>query len=182
MRRPSILVLAAAVALPGCASHSPDVYGRPVRLVPKAPGGETPRGELLAAQDGRLFLRTKDGVRDFDAAAVREVRVERHGVARSTRRFALIGGAISFVALTASCSSVEGNDAGGCAAAGGLIGGLTMLTGVLSSMAMESHAEARLSPSREELRAFARFPAGMPREIPPEWLSRPPGKAERARK
>jgi hypothetical protein len=174
------VVLAAACALPGCASSSPDVLGRQVRLVPREPRTDKPRGELLAVQDGRVWLRTKEGVRDFPAAHFREVQVERHGYGRFTRQFALIGGAVSFAALTASCSSVEGNSGGGCAAAGALVGGILALTGYLSSMSLDASSRAHVSPSDgDRLRGYARFPAGMPKDVPPEWLARPPEKKER---
>lgn len=170
------VVLAAACAVQGCASSSPDVFGRRVQLVPKEPGADRLSGELLAVQDGRVFVRTKDGVRDFATASLREVRVERHGVGGFTRKFGLVGGAVSMAALTASCSSVEGNGAGGCAAAGALVGGLLALTGVLASVSLDASARTPVAPSDDALRAYSRFPAGMPRGVPPEWLSRPPEK------
>jgi hypothetical protein len=179
MRSRSILavVLGAACALPGCASSAPDVLGRQVRLVPREPRAGKPDGELLAVQDGRVWLRTKQGVRDFPAADYRGVQVERHDFGRFTRRFALIGGAVSFAALTASCSSVEGNGVGGCAAAGALVGGILALTGYVSSMSLDASSRVQVSPSDGALlRPYARFPAGMPRDVPPEWLARPPEK------
>jgi hypothetical protein len=171
MRPILAVVLAAACAVPGCATGGgPDVFGRHVELVPKEPKAERAAGELLAVQDGRVFVRTDEGVRDFPASSLREVRVRRHTVGRSTRTIALVGGVVSMIALTASCSSVEGNDAGGCAAVGGVVGGLLALTGLLSGMALDSSANAHVSAQDDTLRGYARFPAGLPKGVPPEWL------------
>jgi hypothetical protein len=174
--RPALaVVLAAACAVPGCATGgAPDVFGRRVELVPKEPPTPRAAGELLAVQDGRVWIRTDEGVRDFPASAYREIRVPRHDLGRKTRTIGLVGGLVSMVALTASCGSVEGNDAGGCAAAGGLVGGIFALTGVLSGMALDSSSKAHLSAQDDALRAYARFPAGMPRGVPPEWLAEMP--------
>jgi hypothetical protein len=169
------VVLAAACAVPGCATGgAPDVYGRRVELVPQEPGARRTAGELLAVQDGRVFVRTDEGVRDFPASSLREVRVRRHDLGHGVRSIGLVGGVVSMIALTASCSSVEGNDAGGCTAIGAVVGGLLALTGVLSGMALDSSSRAHLSAGDDRLRGYARFPAGLPKEIPAEWLSQKP--------
>jgi hypothetical protein len=183
MQTRSILAvaLATACAVPGCATgRAPDVFGRRVELVPKEPGAPRTTGELLAVQDGRFFVRTGQGVRDLPASSLREVRVRRHDLGRGVRRIGLVGGAVSLAALTASCSSVEGNGAGGCAAAGAIVGGLFALTGLLSGIALDSSANAHLSAGDDRLRGYARFPAGLPRGVPPEWLWQEPAAKERS--
>jgi len=151
------------------------VYGRTVTVVPTGYEAKKVKGELLAVDQGRLWLYTKDGVRDFATGSVQEVRVQRHGLGGGvTRRIGLIGGLVSAIALTASCSSVEGNGAAGCAAVGGVIGGLFALTGTLSSLSLDGSAQARVAPQDAKLRGYARFPAGPPKGMPPEWLSQPP--------
>jgi hypothetical protein len=169
-----LLILAGTVS--ACATGAPDVFGRRVTLVPREPRAEKAKGELLAVSDGRIWLREKDGgVREFDADSLREVQVQRHGLGNGTAlRIGLIGGLVSTIALTASCSSVEGNDAGSCLVAGAAVGGLFALTGALSSASLDASARAHVAPQDRTLRGYARFPAGLPRDIPPEWLARPP--------
>jgi hypothetical protein len=180
---PSVgLVVAVACALSGCASGGPDVLGRKVTLVPKTPDEPKPKGELLAVEDGRIWLLTKDGVHDFDAGTLREVQVQRHGFGEGRiRRIGLVGGAVSAFALALSCSSVEGNSSGGCAAVGAAVGGILALTGVLSSAALDSSARAHHSPEELTLRAYARFPAGWPKGVPPDALGVGPRPPERRR-
>ena len=170
--RPIAVVLAAASLVSGCAT-APDVLGRDVILVPAAPRAPKPRGELLAVQDGRIWLRTKDdGVREMEAATFREVQVRRHDLGGGyARRIGLIGGLVSAITLTASCGSVEGNSAGGCAVVGAAVGGLLALTGVLTSMSLDASSRAHLSPNDLSLRAYARFPAGLPKNVPPASLT-----------
>jgi hypothetical protein len=60
------------------------------------------------------------------------------------------------------------------------VGGILALTGYLSSMSLDASSRAHVSPSDgDRLRGYARFPAGMPKDVPPEWLARPPEKKER---
>jgi hypothetical protein len=179
MRRTLLLVAAAALAAgfaTGCASAGPDVLGRNVTLVPKEPKAPRPKGELLAADGGRVWLRTpKDGVREYEVASLREVRVQRHGYGGGRIwRIGLIGGLVSAAALTASCTSVEGNETGGCVAAGAIVGGALALVGGLSSMSLDASSQARLTPQDLGLRRYARFPAGLPEGVPPEWLMQEP--------
>ena len=70
VRRPASAAAAVALAAlvaGGCAARSPEAYGRAVTLVPIASGAPKAKGELLAVDQGRIWVRTKDGVRDFDA-------------------------------------------------------------------------------------------------------------------
>jgi len=177
---PLLAVLLAASAVAGCATGGPDVLGRNVTLVPKEPESPKARGELLAVQDGRLWLRRKDqGVRECAAASLREVKLQRRGFGGgSTRQIGLIGGVLSTVALSASCASVEGNGGGGCLAIGGVVGGIFALTGVLSSKSLDASARAYVAPQDVSLRGYARFPAGLPKDVPPDWLARPPDRSK----
>jgi hypothetical protein len=167
------------VACTACATGSPDVFGRNVTLVPREQDVPKVKGELLAVSDGRIWVRTqKDGVREIEASSLREVRVQRHGLGNGlARRVGLIGGLVSTLALTASCGSVEGNSAGGCLAASALVGGLFALTGVLSSTSLDASAREHVAPRDPTLCGYARFPAGLPEDVPPEWLARPPVRA-----
>jgi hypothetical protein len=168
------LALAALVA-GGCAARSPEVYGRSVTLIPVESAAPKVKGELLAVDQGRLWVRTKDGVRDFEPASVREVRVRRHNLTGGWAvRWGLVGGLLSGVVLTASCSSVEGNEVGGCAAVGGVTAGLWALAGLLAAPSLEASSQLSLDPESARLKPYARLPAGLPKDLPPAALEGPP--------
>jgi len=170
-----LLLAGLALASGGCAARAPDVLGRPVTLVPKAEGGAKAKGELLAVDQGRIWVRTKEGVRDFDPAALREVRVRRHGLGgRWALRWGLIGGFLSGFALTAACSSVEGNSSGGCAAFGAGTGAVWMLVGAAAAPGLDASSQLRLAPGAPDLRGYARLPAGFPAGATPGQLEAGP--------
>src|SRR5512139_1956023 len=156
MRHLRVLVPVAALAAlagGGCSARTSNVFGRPVTLVPREDGAPKAKGELLAADPGRIWIRTKDGVRDFDPASLREVRVRRHNLTGGWAvRWGLVGGLTSGAAMAAACSSVEGNDAGGCAATGAVWGGLWMLAGLLAAPSLDASSQLFLDPQSERLR------------------------------
>ncbi|HVO11250.1 MAG TPA: hypothetical protein VMX54_10970 [Vicinamibacteria bacterium] len=177
------LLVAASGALCGCAASTSNVLGRDVTLVPKPATEPRAKGELLAVEEGRIWLRTKEGrVREFEAGALREVLVQRHDLGGGRAlRIGLIGGAVSAAALTVSCGSVSGNGASSCALVGAAIGGLFALTGALSSVALDSSAQQHVSPDDLALRAYARFPGGWPKGVRPDQLTAGPRPPERLR-
>ena len=178
MRRPgsrATAVALAALLAGGCAARSPEAYGRAVTLVPIASGAPKVKGELLAVDQGRIWVRTKDGVRDYAPASLREVRVRRHKLTGGWAvRWGLVGGLVSGVAMTASCSTVEGNDTGGCAAVGGVTAGLWALAGFLAAPSLEASSQLSLDPESARLKPYARLPAGLPKGLPPAALEAGP--------
>jgi hypothetical protein len=170
----SAVALAALVAS-GCAARTSGVLGRSVTLVPREAGAPKVKGELLAIDQGRVWVRTKDGVRDVDPDTVQEVRVRRHNLTgRWAVRWGLVGGLVSGVAMTAACSSVEGNDPGGCAGVGAIWGGLWALAGLLAAPSLEASSQLSLDPRSDRLRPYARLPAGLPRGVDPQSLVQGP--------
>jgi hypothetical protein len=165
----------AALAAGGCATRSPEAYGRAVTLVPIASGAPKVKGELLAVDQERVWVRTKEGVRDFPPASIREVRVRRHNLTgRWAVRWGLVGGLVSGVVLTASCSSVEGNDAGGCAGFGAGAAAVWALVGFLAAPSLEASSQLSLDPESARLKPYARLPAGLPKGLPPASLEEGP--------
>ena len=161
----------AALFTGGCAARTSDVLGRSVTLVPREAGAPKAQGELLAVDRGRIWVRTKDGVRDVDPASLREVRVRRHNLTgRWAVRWGLVGGLASGVALTAACSSVEGNDAGGCARVGIVSAGLWTLVGFLAAPSLDASSQLSLDPQSDRLKPYARLPAGLPEGVTPRSL------------
>jgi hypothetical protein len=174
VRLSSCLVLG-ALASAGCAARS-TVLGRSVTLVPAAQDAKPVKGELLAVEEGRVYVRTKDGVRDVDVSGLREVKVRRHDLGAGWAiRWGLVGGLVSGAVMAAACSSVEGNDAGGCAATGAVWGGIWMLAGLLAAPSLEGSSQLSFSPDSVRLAPYARFPAGLPKGARPESvLAGPP--------
>ena len=171
-----VIVVALAALAGGCAARTSNVLGRTVTVVPSEDGAPKAKGELLAVDRGRIWVRTKDGVRDFDPAAVREVRVRRHNYTGGWAvRWGLVGGLAAGTAMAVACSSVEGNDAGGCARTGAIWGGLWVLAGLLAAPSLDASSQAFLDPQNERLKLYARLPAGLPEHVdPPALIQGPP--------
>lgn len=168
----------AALAGGGCAARSREAFGRSVTLVPKDEHEPKTKGELLAVDAQRFWVRTSEGVREVDPGSLREVRVRRHGVTGSwARRWGLIGGLVSGVALSVACASVEGNGGSECAKVGLGSAAIWMSVGFLAAPGLEASSRVELSPDqRDRLRPYARFPAGLPKDVPPQSLADgPPG-------
>jgi len=165
----------AALVAGGCAARTSGILGRSVTLVPREAGAPKVKGELLAVDQGRVWVRTKDGVRDFAPDSLQEVRVRRHNLTgRWAVRWGLVGGLVSGVAMAAACSSVEGNDSGGCAGTGAVWGGLWALAGLLAAPSLEASSQISLDPQSDRLRPYARLPAGLPRGVDPQSLVQGP--------
>jgi hypothetical protein len=165
----------AALLAGGCAARTSGVLGREVTLVPREQGVPKVKGELLAVDQGRVWVRTREGVRDFSQDSLREVRVRRHNRTGGWAvRWGLTGGLAAGAAMTAACSSVDGNDAGGCAAAGALWGGLWVLAGLLAAPSLDASSQVVLDPESSRLRPYSRLPAGLPKGVDPQSLAAGP--------
>ncbi len=136
------------------------------------------QGELLAIDDGHVYLRTAAGVREVDLPSLREVRVRQHGWAPSRfLAWGAIAGVVSGTALTAACGSVEGNSGGGCLAVGAVFAGIWLGLSGLAALGSGDSENLRVTTGTDQaLRPFARFPAGLPKDVPPQALvAGPPG-------
>jgi hypothetical protein len=170
-----VTVVALAALAGGCAARTSSVLGRPVTIVPSEDGAPRTKGELLAVDGGRIWVRTKDGVRDFDPAALREVRVRRHNYTGGWAvRWGLVGGLVSGTAMAVACGSVEGNSGGRCARGGAIWGGLWVLAGLLAAPSLDASSQLFLDPQSEELKLYARLPAGLPDGVDPPLLIQGP--------
>jgi len=168
-------VTLASVAGGACAARTSSVLGWTVTLVPREEGAPKAKGELLAVDQGRIWIRTKEGVTEFDPDSLREVRVQRHGLTGAWAvRWGFMGGLASGVAMTAACSSVDGNDAGGCAGVGALWGGMWVLAGLLAAPSLEGSSQVTVDPGSDRLRPYARLPAGLPEGVGPHQLIQGP--------
>jgi hypothetical protein len=171
-----LTVVAVAALAGGCAARTSNILGRTVTVVPSEEGAPKAKGELLAVDRGRIWVRTKDGVRDFDPAAVREVRVRRHNYTGGWAvRWGLVGGLASGGAMAVACSRVEDGSAGGCARPGAIWAGLWVLAGLLAAPSLDASSQLFLDPNSERLKLYARLPAGLPDGVdPPVLIQGPP--------
>lgn len=186
--RRALATLLALLLAAGCATTNTElsvpVLGRTVSVVTE-PAKHEVKGELLAVEKDRLFVRAEDGVREIPLGSVREARVKRHdfGAAKAFA-WSLIGGLVTGGALGAACSSVE--DAGNCAGVGLVTLGVWLGIGALCAPSLESSSRIKLErPTPDELRAFARLPQGLPPGVTPGTLLPAAGKTpagESARK
>jgi hypothetical protein len=175
LRTAIVPILLATAAAGGCAARTSSVFGRPVTLVPQGNKEPKVRGELLAVDDHRAYVRTRDGVREIDLASLREVRVQRHGwTAGRALTWGAVGGLLSGVGLAAACSSVEGNSSGGCAGVGAVAAGIWLGMSTIAAASFSSSASLPVAPWEQELRRFARFPAGLPKDVAPQTLAAGP--------
>jgi hypothetical protein len=157
--RPRMLALTLVALLGGpLAAQEVNVGGRQIDL--QITGGHV-KGELLAIDRDSAWVLVENRVTSVAMTMVRSASVSRHKLTgQKAVTWGLAVGAISGLALTAACSSVE--DAG-CAA---------VLPGsVLIGLALGGIASASLGPSSRwrfqpvdpgALARFARFPQGLP--------------------
>jgi hypothetical protein len=89
-------------------------------------------------------------------------------------RWGLVSGLASGVAMTAACSSVEGNDSSGCARAGAVWGSLWVLAGLLAAPSLDASSQVVLDPESSRLRPYSRLPAGLPKGVDPQSLAAGP--------
>ena len=172
-------VLALAALLPaGLAAQRinppPEVLGRTVTLSPQGGGAEV-RGELLAVRGDSAWLLQSAPARVVAVAmpAIREARVQRHRLTASRgMEWGLAVGAISGIALTAACSSVEGNSGCGGVLVGMVLGGA--LYGGIAAISLSHSSRWRIEPvTPEALAPYARFPQGPPDGVSLPQLARP---------
>lgn len=168
-------LLIATVILQACAAGrmTPSVYGRDVKVLPRADGPKV-QGELLVVENDRVVVLAKDGIQDVAIPQIREIRVRRHGFdGRKAWVWTLVGAVVSGVGLAAACSSVE--DADNCAGAGFAGAVPWILFGGLASLSAERSAFRGFDASqRDLLRPFARYPQGLPPEFDLRGVVKPP--------
>lgn len=181
MRRQSpglALLVVVVTLLQACAttSRAPSVLGRNVTVIPQADAPKV-RGELLAVAEGSVIVRAEDGIHEMAIPQIREVRVQRHSFdGKKGWTWTIVGALVSSVGLAAACSSVEENGSGNCAAMGLIVGAAPwLLVGGLSARSLERSAFLSVDfREGERLRAFARYPQGLPTGFDLRGLERPP--------
>ena len=163
-------IAALALALAGCATWAPSAspFGRRVSLVPQG-RTEPLGGELLAVNAESLWLARRTGNVSVALSDIRRVRV-RVGSPNGGNMVtaSVIVGFASGAALTAACAQVDGTECGGVLP-GVLLS--AVLIGGLAALSVESSATQRFSREDwEQLRPYARYPQGLPADVPREQL------------
>ncbi len=160
--------------VPACASapKTVPVVGRSVSIQTDGEGPKV-KGELLAVGSDRLWVRTKEGVRDVPLPTVRRIDVKRHGFgARKALTWAVVGAVVTGGALAGACASVEGDANCGI---GLVAAGIWLVTGALVAPSAERSSYFQVArPVPEELRPYARLPQGLPEGLNPASLGVPP--------
>jgi hypothetical protein len=102
------------------------------------------------------------------------IRVELHRLgAAEAGAWTLIGGLVTGGILAAACGSVEGSENCGAAFAGTLV--LWAAIGVPASLNLAKSSGLVVKPDGlDQLRAYARFPQGVPQGLDPTGLARAP--------
>ena len=172
MRRPKRRVVHTmiAVALTGCATARPPVFGRPIEVTPTMGHEDSvARGELLAVGETGVWVLESNRVREIPFAEIQKVRVVLHGLnGRMATTWAGAGAVGTIGALAVACSEVEGTSCGPLA----LLAIPWALVGIPSAASLEKSSRVFLGPdNREALVPYARFPQGLPEGLDPRSLA-----------
>lgn len=162
-----LAVVIAAVALQGCvvARQAVSPLGRTVRVtLPQADQTEL-AGELMAVSAESLWMFRDSEIVSVPLVEVRLVQVWRaERLGGKAMGYSAIVGLVTGGALTAACSQVEGASCGGVLP---VVFASWMLWGGLSASSVESSAKFRVGAGDwERLRPYARFPQGLPDNLP----------------
>ena len=143
-------------------SRAVSVFGRHVAVSPARDARATPlTGELIAVSAESLWVLGDTGLGALPLGAVDRVSVRRHNfTAGRALAWALVGAAVTGGALSAACSSVEG------AECGRVFPGVALswvFWGGLAAASADASSKLRIDAARwDSLRAYARFPQGIP--------------------
>jgi len=151
------------LALTSCATARPQVAigGRMVEIQPTSEKASSVKGELLAVGPERVWVMARDGVRGVPFAEIENIRVRLHGLGggRSWAWMAL-GAVATGAALAAACASADSDS---CGTGFGVTAGLWAAIGAPSAHSLEKSSRLLVrGPDFTSLRAYARFPQGLP--------------------
>lgn len=140
-------------------------YGRATTVFPIA--GERVSGELLAVGRDTVWLLSGDTLRAIGAGGIRRIDVDRHRFnGNKTMLWMSLAGTGTGVALVLSCVSYKNSEDDSSVSCGGVLPGtllLFLVAGAVLAFSNDHSSKYRLSPvETERLRAFARFPQGIP--------------------
>jgi hypothetical protein len=167
MPRPNKLVALAALAastacvLPG---YTASPYGRTASVRFGSSRTDVGTGELLAVDSANVWIMRNDTLLQFDVPTLLHVDVSRHGFDfKRTFTWMAITGLLTGTALTIACNQVEGAECNGVLPEYAFSYGLL---GAAFAADNQRSAVARFQPfDWQRMRAFARFPQGLPQAM-----------------
>ena len=170
----SLALILAGAALTSCvrAGYKPGPLGRMTTLYYNA-GNITTRGELMAADSNSVWLLQGASLNAYSLASLRRVQIPRHpfGGGQTIRAGVAVGAATGLL-LTLACMQVE--DAS-CVAVWPVITALGGTLGALFAVFNDYSTVYRLNPSEwQTIRAYARFPQGLPSPVRERYGVKPP--------
>lgn len=155
----SLLMATAALGFAqSAAAQGPPVLGYQVVL--KTPDGGSSKGELLAVSRDSVWLLRDNALSAFPLVGIQQVDVQQSSFGSGkVWLWSLAAGALSGAALTAACSSVEGD----C----GYVFPIVLLSwtfiGGVATLSVEGSRYAEFhAPGGDQLRPYTRFPQGLP--------------------
>lgn len=167
-------LVCAGLALQGCVvSRQPvTVLGRSVRITP-AERDVALSGELIAVSAESVWVAPGAEIVSVPWSRVRRLQVRLSKVSGGgAMGYSVVMGLLTGGALFAACSQVEDTE---CAVVLPGVLGMWLVLGGLAAMSLESGSHKTLGAARwEELRAYARFPQGLPDGLPRHGPA-PPG-------
>lgn len=159
----AVPLMIVALLCAGCATgtHSISVRGRPTDITHvSAAGSSTVEGELIAVDEGRVWILEKSGLSELPRAEIARMRVQRHELTgRRGMQWAALGALLTGGALAVSCASVSG----GCSGILPAVAVPWLVTGLLAKPSLDASSRMTLAgPRLDEARPYARFPQGLP--------------------
>ena len=165
MRAMGSLVLACAAlsAADGTAQapYHPSPLGAAVVLRLSQEDADPIRGELIAATTDTVWVLDSAVLYRVPLGSIQQVEFRRFESGASTAWiWGIAAGLVSAGALTAACSSVEGND--GCGSVFPAVMVRWMLWAGLGAATLSASSGETLPPNVDALQPYARFPQGLP--------------------
>jgi hypothetical protein len=165
------LVLAACGGTPLCAQTAPTLRGTRVEVFARQ---QSHTGELLAVSSDTLWVWGESGLMASPVSSLTEVRIRQHSFTSGTMLlWGVFGGITSGVILTVACSSYQAEEL----SCGPVLPVFTLsglLMGGLAALISGPSAYREFSPTQtQDLRAYARFPQGLPPGVDPSRLAGP---------
>lgn len=140
-------------------------YGKTATLYPR--NGSSVSGELIASNSDSIWLLRNGAVTSYSSANVRAVDVERHGLdGRKTLVWMTLAGAATGSALTIACNQYNSDPQESNADCSGVLPGTLLFFAALGGIFAVSNDYSSMyhlvPQDTNRLRAFSRFPQGVP--------------------
>lgn len=166
MSRASVVLVFSCAVIPasdlaGQEPYRPSPYGAAVVLRQTGRDRAPIQGELIAASADSVWVLQGSALRSVPLKSLKRVEYRRFDSGASTAwTWGLVAGVVSAGALYAACSSVEGTD--NCGILFPTILAPWVLWAGVGAATLDGSSREDLPTTAETLRAYARFPQGLP--------------------